>query len=135
MKKLLSISCSDWAFNLAMLILRVTSGVLMIPHGYTKLVQFPEKHSTFMNFLGMGSTISLSLVIFAEFFCSMFIVLGLFTRLAAIPLVISMSVALFKVSHGDIFNDGLHAGLFLLCFLVILLCGPGKVSIDGLINK
>jgi putative oxidoreductase len=135
MKKILSISCSDWAFNLGMLLLRAGTGALMIPHGYSKLVHFPEKHSSFMNFLGLGGTISLCLVIFAEFFCSLFLVLGLFTRLSVIPLVIDMSVALFQVNHGDFFGDGANSAIFLTPFLVIMLCGPGKFSVDGLINK
>jgi putative oxidoreductase len=135
MKKILSVSCSDWAFNLGMLILRLGAGVLIIPHGYSKLVHFAEKKSAFMNFLGMGSTFSLSLVIFAEFFCGMFIILGLFTRLAAIPLVIDMAVALIKVHHGDVFGDGERAALYLTCFLVIVLCGPGKASVDGMIGR
>lgn len=135
MRKLLSVSCSDWAFNLATLILRLGAGILIIPHGYSKLVHFAEKKSSFMNFLGMGSTLSLSLVIFAEFFCGMFIILGLFTRLAAIPLVISMSVALFKVHHGDVFSDGERAALYLTCYLAILLCGPGKASVDGMMGR
>ena len=88
-----------------------------------------------MNFLGIGSTLSLSLVIFAEFFCGMFIILGLFTRLTVLPLVIAMGVALFKASNGDVFGEGAHAAIFLTCFLTLLLCGPGKASVDGLISK
>jgi putative oxidoreductase len=135
MKKILSVSCSDWAFNLGMLILRLGAGTLIIPHGYNKLVHFAEKKSSFMNFMGMGSTLSFSLVIFAEFFCGMFIILGLFTRLTVLPLVIAMSVALFKAEHGDIFGNGERAALFLTSFLVILLCGPGKASVDGVIGR
>lgn len=135
MKKLLSVAYRDWAFNLAMLVLRAGAGALIIPYGYDKLIHFAEKKNVFMNFMGIGSTLSLSLVIFAEFFCGMFVVLGLFTRLAVIPLVISMSVVVIKVGHGDIFGKTANAALFLSCFLAILLCGPGKASADGLINK
>ena len=135
MKKLLSVAYRDWAFNCAMLVLRAGAGALIIPHGYDKLIHFAEKKYSFMNFMGIGSTLSLGLVIFAEFFCGMFIALGLFTRLAVIPLVISMSVAVFKASHGDFFGKGAEGALFLSCFVAILLCGPGKLSADGLINK
>ncbi len=135
MKKLLSVSYQDWAFNLAMLCLRLGSGILIIPYGYAKLIHFADKKDSFMNFMGIGSPLSMALVIFAEFFCGMFIILGLFTRLAAIPLVIAMCVVVFKATNGDIFGKGKEATLFLACFLAILLCGPGKVSADGLINK
>ncbi len=135
MKKFLSTACSDWAFNLGMLLLRLGAGALIIPFGYSKLIHFAEKKNSFMNFLGIGSTLSLSLVIFAEFFCGMFIILGLFTRLTVLPLVIAMAVAVFNVNRGDIFGEGAHAAIFLTCFLAILLCGPGRASADGFINK
>jgi putative oxidoreductase len=135
MKKLLSVSYKEWAFDLAMLVLRAGAGALIIPHGYEKLIHFAEKKYTFMNFMGIGSTLSLSLVIFAEFFCGMFIVLGLFTRLAAIPLVIAMGVVVFKANHADVFGKGAEGALFLAAFVAILLCGPGRASADGLINK
>ena len=135
MRKFLSIAYKDWAFNLAMLLLRVGAGALVIPYGYDKLIHFADKRNSFMNVMGIGSTASLSLVIFAEFFCGMFVVLGLFTRLAVIPLVVSMSVVVFKAMHADFFGRGKDGTMFLICFVAILLCGPGKASADALINK
>lgn len=135
MKKLLSTGYKEWAFNVAMLIIRLVSGLLIIPFGYNKLIHFSEKKHSFMNFMGIGSSLSLSLVIFAEFFCGMLIVAGFLTRLAAATLVISLSVVVFKVTHGDIFGQGKEATHFLAAFLVILLCGPGRASVDGLIVK
>ncbi|MEP6747821.1 MAG: DoxX family protein [Bacteroidota bacterium] len=135
MKKLLSVSYRNWAFNISTLALRVVAGALIIPYGYDKLIHFAEKKSSFMNFMGIGSTLSLSLVIFAEFFCSMFIVLGLFTRLAVIPLLISTGVVLFKADHGNIFGKNEAAAFFFTVFFSIFLLGPGKASADGLINK
>jgi putative oxidoreductase len=96
MKKLLSTKYSAGAFNTAMLLLRLVVGFLMINHGYDKLVHFGDYQTKFMNFLGMGQTVSLALVVFAEFFCSIFLILGLFTRLSAIPLIVVMCVALFS---------------------------------------
>jgi len=135
MKKLLSIGYSQSAFNIAMLLLRVSFGVLMIPHGYDKLVHFAQMKTHFINFLGIGSAMSLSLDIFAEFFCSLFLIFGLFTRLVVIPLIIAMCVVVAKAHHYDIFGDGEHGAMFLAGFIVILLLGPGKISVDGLINK
>lgn len=135
MKKLLSTAYPGWAFNIAMLILRIAGGVLMIPHGYNKLVHFEEKRQTFMNFLGMSSTVSLGMVVFAEFFCAAMLVMGLFTRLFSLPLVIAMGVALFKAHNSDVFGDGQEAALYLACYTAILLCGPGKASVDGIMGK
>jgi putative oxidoreductase len=134
MRKFLSISYNQASFNMAMLVLRVGGGAIAMSHGYSKLVHFAEMKSKFMNFMGIGSTLSLTLVIFAEFFCSIFIIIGLFSRLVVIPLIISMSVALFKAHNGDIFGDGERAALFLTIFITLLLCGPGKASVDGMMR-
>ncbi|MBK8521372.1 MAG: DoxX family protein [Ferruginibacter sp.] len=135
MKKLLSTKYSAGAFSAAMLILRLGVGMLMMMHGYNKLIQFGELQHKFMNFMGMGSTMSLALVVFAEFFCSLFLILGLFTRLAAIPLIIATCVMVFKSHNGDVFGDGETAALYLTAYLVLLFVGPGRVSVDSMIGK
>ena len=135
MKKLLSTKYSASAFNAVILLLRLTTGFLMMSHGYDKLIHFGTKHNSFMNFLGIGSTLSLSLAIFAEFFCSLFIIMGLFTRFAVIPLIITMCVALFKVHNGNVFGKGELDALFLAGYIVILFVGPGKVSVDTMMGK
>jgi putative oxidoreductase len=135
MKKLLSTKYSAGAFNTAMLLLRLTLGILMMMHGYDKLIHFAQYKNEFMNFMGIGSTASLALTVFSEFFCSLFLILGLFTRLAAIPLVITMCVILFIAQKGDIFGKGEIAGLYLAGYLVLLLVGPGKISVDSMIGK
>ena len=134
MKKLLSIKYSAGAFNFAILLLRLVVGILIMNHGYDKLIHFGDKHNTFMNFLGIGSTLSLALVIFAEFFCGLFVILGLFTRLSVIPIIIVLAVAVFKAHHGAVFGDGQPAALYLTAFTVLLFVGPGRVSVDSMIG-
>ena len=76
MKKLLSTKYSAGAFSTAIFILRITVGALMLNHGYNKLIHFADMQPKFINFLGLGNSASLSLVIFAEFFCSVFFNIG-----------------------------------------------------------
>ena len=135
MKKLFSTGYNTSAFNLALFILRIGSGVLMIHHGYDKLVKFNQKAPDFMHFLGMNSTFSLALVVFAEFFCSILLMLGLITRIACIFLMISTFVAVSEAHQYDILGKGEHASLFFVIYLAILFLGPGKISVDGMINK
>lgn len=135
MKKLFSIKYSDNSISFATLLLRITLGGLIIPHGYSKLMNFAAMSRKFADPFHLGSTTSLSLTIFAEFFCGVFIVLGLFTRLACIPLIINMSVAVFIAHKGDVFDTGEKAALFLGGFLALLFTGPGKMSIDRFIGK
>lgn len=139
MKKLFSTRTSDNALTFSLLLLRLGAGLLMlVNHGLDKLMHFAQKSGSFADPFGIGSTTSLSLVVFAEFFCAAFIVLGLFTRLAAIPLVIAMGVAFFIVhdmNPGSGKGGGEPALLFLVCYLVILISGPGKLSLDRFIAK
>lgn len=136
MKKIFSTKVSENALGFALFILRVGAGSLvMVKFGLEKLMHFAQNAAKFYDPFGIGSTTSLALVIFAEFFCAAFIILGLFTRLACIPLVISMSVAFFIVTKGDFFGKGQPPALFLICFLTLLITGPGKISLDRLIGK
>ena len=136
MKKLLSTSYTDLSFNISLFLLRAIPGIMMmVNHGFPKLHDFAEKKNGFMNFMGIGSTTTLALVIFSEFFCSFLVVLGLFTRFSALPLVIEMAVALFKVNQGHIFSGAEDAAMFLIVFTTILFVGPGKFSVDGVMGK
>jgi len=136
MKRILSIKYSAGAFNFSMLLLRVLSGTFMlINHGYLKMMNFSEMQTRFYSFLGLGSRISLIMAIFAEVFCSLFIILGLFTRFAAVALVITMLVAIFGAGAAKPFLEMEQAFLYLGIFITLLFCGPGKLSIDGMINK
>jgi len=135
MKRFLSTHYSAGAFNFAMLLLRVVAGGLLLKHGYDKMVHFDETSAQMMSFLGMGAKATTALLIFAEFFCSLLVVLGLFTRLACIPVIIAMAVALIKVHNCEVFGAGQAATMFLLCFVVLLFTGAGKVSVDNMISK
>ncbi|MCK4989247.1 MAG: DoxX family protein, partial [Bacteroidales bacterium] len=89
----------------------------------------------FGNPLGVGPALSLILVVFAEFVCSIFIGIGLGTRLASIPLMFTMFVAAF-ISHGaDPFGRKEMALLYLLFYLTLLVVGSRKYSIDYLLTR
>jgi putative oxidoreductase len=138
MRKLLSTKYSAGAFNAAILILRLSVGIIMMKHGYDKLVNFEKTLNgppQFMNFLGLGSNVSLILLIFAEFFCSLFLILGLFTRLACIPLIIATCVMIFMVHNGEVLGQAQTPALFLTGYIVLLFVGPGRVSVDSMISK
>lgn len=135
MKKLLSTSYSAGAFSTAILLLRLGFGILMMHHGYLKLIDFEGSKGMMPEIFGMSKSVALSMDIFAEFFCSLFIIIGLFTRLATVPLIIAMFVALYQAHHFDFFASGEKATLFLIGFIVLLFVGPGRVSVDSMIAK
>jgi putative oxidoreductase len=136
MKKFFSINYSSGAFNFSMLLLRVFFGGLMIiNHGMPKIMQFATLQAKFYNFMGMGTKVSLLLTLLAEIFCSLFVAIGLFTRLTVIPLIIMLFVIIFMVNPNGSLADNEPAILFLIAFITILLCGPGRISVDGLMKK
>ena len=132
----MSTKYSHAGFSFAVLALRLGLGLTMlVAHGNDKLQHFSKYSALFADPFHIGSGVSLALDIFAEFFCSCLIILGLFTRLACIPLIIAMSVAVFYAHHGDVFVTGERAELFLTGYIALLFLGPGKVSVDGLVGK
>jgi len=136
MKRIFSTSVSENALGFALLVLRLGVGSLMlVKHGFDKLTHFASLAPKFADPFHIGPTTSLALVVFAEFFCAAFIIIGLFTRLACIPLIIAMSIALFSANKADFFGRGELAGLFLIVFFVLLFTGPGKLSLDRLVGK
>lgn len=121
--------------SIGLLLLRIAMGGFMITHGWGKLMNFGTKSQKFMDFLGLGSEISLGLTVFAEVGCAALLVLGLFTRWAAIPLIITMLVAAFMVHGADPFGKKELALIYLLGYTCIALVGPGKFSLDYLIKN
>lgn len=135
MRKFLSTIVNQSATSFALFLLRISVAVLMIPHGYDKLAHFAEKKVGFMSFMGLGGATSLALVIFAEFFCSLMLAAGMLTRLVLIPLVINMVVVVFTAHKGDIFDKGQVGFLFLIIYIVLLIIGAGKISVDNALFK
>jgi putative oxidoreductase len=136
MKRLLSTACSETSFNIAVLILRVAFGsLLLINNGIYKLKHFAEQQNSFPDPLHIGHMPSLMLALFAEVFCAVFLILGLFTRIMAIPVVITFVIIVFLVNKGGYAGNAEKGVLYLAGFFSILLMGPGKYSIDGAMGK
>ena len=116
--------------DLGLLILRLMAGGAMLTHGYPKLQKLLNGNFQFGDPLGLGSEVSLVLAVFAEVICSVLVIIGLTTRLAVIPLIITMGVAFFIVHGADDFKTKEMAFLYLGIFLSLFFTGPGKFSAD-----
>jgi putative oxidoreductase len=128
--------CRGCCLDIGLLILRVSfGGMMLVAHGWGKLVGFAELSQKFPDPIGVGSTLSLSLAVGAEVFCALAIVLGLFTRLAAIPLIVTMLVAAFVIHADDPWAKKEFALLYLLPFLSLVFTGAGKYSLDAFLAK
>ena len=112
-------------------ILRVGAGLMMLyGHGLPKLMDFSAKSATFSDPLGIGSAPSLALATFAEVVCAGLLIPGLFTRLAALLLAITMMVAGFIQHASDDFARKEKALAYLVIFLALACTGPGRFSVD-----
>lgn len=117
--------------DIGTLVLRLAMGLsLFFGHGLGKVLHYSERAGRFPDPLGIGSEASLVLMIIAEVLCALAVAAGMFTRLATIPPIIGMSVAILFVHRGDPFGDWEKALLFLAGFLAIALIGPGRLSLD-----
>ena len=122
--------------DVAELILRLVLGKFMLcSHGWGKFFSFSEKSASFPDPLGLGSTLSLGLATFAEFFCSILLMLGLFTRFAALNLLITMLVAGLIFHAADPFVKKELALLYAAGFLYFTLVGGNRYSLDEWIRK
>lgn len=113
-----------------LLVLRLGLGLLMMGHGWSKLIGFNENAADFYDFLGLGGEISLGLTVFAEFFCSILLVFGLGTQLVLIPLTILAMVIVFDVKGGEALNEKELGLMYLMGYIALLLTGPGRFSLD-----
>ena len=136
MKKLLSVSHQTKNVDFVLLVLRITIAALMLTHGLPKMEALVSSEPIqFASVFGSSPALSLGLTVFAEVFCSILIMVGFGTRLAAIPLIITMAVAAFMIHGADPFGKKEMAILYLLVYVVLFIAGSGRYSLDSILNN
>lgn len=123
------------AYSVMLLAVRIIFGALFMSHGIAKWVAFNEATDNFPNPLGMGSTLSFWLAIFAEVACSFGFILGALFRLCLIPMIFTMCVALFVIHASDPLVIKELALMYLTIFVLTFFSGPGRFSIDEILRK
>ena len=118
-----------------MILVRIFTGIIIVYYGleifnHDKIkgdvdwltdIHFPAP--LFMTYLGKT----------AELIGGLLLIAGLFTRLAAFVLVITMGIIIFVMGKGHIFGDEQLPFLLLLLFTSFIFCGAGKWSLDHLV--
>jgi putative oxidoreductase len=129
MKKIVNIN--PYYTHTVLLFLRIGIAILMLVHGIPKLnMLFAGEAHLFPAVLGMSPTLSLVLAVLAEVGCSVLILVGLGTRLAVVPLIVTMLIAVLYVHGGDPFSAqelGIH---YVLVYAALLVMGSGRFSVD-----
>lgn len=127
--------------NLSRLFLRLFTGIMFLQMGVRQMTHLEEFATSAMGTMGLPSDDALVAIIILEIVCAVFIILGLFTRLALIPsigvMVYAETVMVTATSVSSagqmfIFEPG-YPLMFLGIFAYMLLAGPGKISLDYLI--
>lgn len=133
MRRIFSINKASNVTDLGLLVARVGIAVLMFTHGIPKLMLiFPGEPVQFPALMGMSAEFTLLLAVFAELICSVLLLIGIATRLAVIPLIITMLVAVLFIHVSDPFIVKEPALLYMLVYVVFLFTGSGKYSMDNL---
>lgn len=135
MKNLLSVHNATPAIDTALLTARIGIAALMLIHGIPKMMMFFSGSPVqFPAVMGMSAELSLALTVFAEVVCSVFILAGFATRLATLPLIITMLVAVIVIHGADPLAKKEPALYYLLVYVVLLMAGSGKYSLDYLLQ-
>lgn len=135
MKKIFHVNKASNATHAALLLARVGIAALMLTHGLPKMgLLFSDAAIQFPAVMGMSPQLSLAMTVFAEVLCSVLILTGFATRLAVIPLAITMLVAVVLIHAADPFSAKEPALHYLLVYVILLFTGSGKFSIDYLLQ-
>lgn len=135
MKKIIHVNKAAITTDIALLVARLGIATLMLTHGIPKMMMlFSGAPVQFPPVMGMSAELSLGLVVFAEVFCSLLLLAGFATRLATIPLIITMLVAVLLIHVADPLAKQEPALQYLLVYVVLLFAGSGKFSIDYLLQ-
>lgn len=122
--------------NYGYTLFRVGMPALMLLHGTHKLEKLMAGGEIkFMDFLGLGTEVSLALAVIGELVAPIFLIVGFKTRWASIPAIITMFVAAFVAHAGEPLDEREHSLLYLVAFIAIAMIGSGTYSVDAWIQN
>ncbi|MDF3202927.1 DoxX family protein [Pseudomonas sp. 1912-s] len=119
------------ARDFGLLFLRVSGGLFLLwVHGLPKLLDYGEQLKVIEDPFHVGASVTLLLAIFAEVFCPLLIVAGVLVRLACLPILAVLLVALLVVHPEWSLFEGQFGWLLLILFTSILIAGPGRLVLS-----
>lgn len=116
-----------WQIDAGLLFLRVAgAAMLFVVHGMPKALHYTQELGRIEDPFGLGAQFSLWAALLAEVLCPLLIALGVGTRLACLPVIGVLLVALLFVHPEWSLAQGQFGWLLLIVFISIAVCGPGR---------
>lgn len=115
---------------LGLLFLRVSGALFLLwVHGLPKLLNYSEQLKLIEDPFHLGAQVTLLLAIFAEVLCPLLILAGLLVRLACLPILAVLLIAMLVVHPEWTLFEGQFGWLLLIIFTSILIAGPGRFAL------
>lgn len=119
------------AHDVGLLFLRVSGGLFLLwVHGLPKLLDFSAQLQLIEDPFHLGAHLTLCLAIFAEVLCPLLIVAGVLARLACLPILFVLLVALLVVHPQWSVAEGQFGWLLLILFATVFIAGPGRLALN-----
>ncbi|MEM7110574.1 MAG: DoxX family protein [Bacteroidota bacterium] len=133
---LLNTSVPNHKLDLALLMYRLLISLsLLNTHGIKKIMNYKEEVLHIPDPFGLGGELSTLFAIFANIVCPVFVIFGLFTRLAIIPILAITLSGLLLVHYADPWSVKDVPLMYSLAFLLLFYLGSGKHSIDARLTQ
>ena len=115
-----------------LLFMRVSAAVLLLcVHGLPKLLHWNVEVQRIEDPFGLGGSLTLGLAVFAEVLCPLLLILGIYARLACLPVLAVLAVAVAVVHPEWTLEQGQFAWLLIILYAGLALTGPGPLVIAG----
>ena len=124
---------------LPLLLVRLSLAAVFVPSGWGKLHDL-GKVTGFFTELGIPAPhFNATLVAVSELGCGALLLVGVLSRLAAMPLVISMTIAIITAKRADLSGVtdlfAVDEFIYIVMAIVVIVLGAGLVSVDGLVAR
>ena len=127
----------DRGIDTALLILRVVLGILVLLHGISKLPPPPKEIAAMLAQANLPAVLAWG-VYLGEIVAPILLIIGVWTRLAAVLIAINMVVAVLTAHTGQLLSLGNEGGyalelqaMYLFVAVALAFTGAGRLSVGG----